>query len=245
MAEGSEGGPASTERAASRARPLRVLDDEAGRATAIEALRRGEIVALPTDTVYGIAIPLETPEGIEQLFAVKRRPPQKGIALLLGSVEQGAEIGILDHRAHALARRYWPGPLTIVVPARPEAHLPEVLTGGLPTVGLRLPDHPAPRALAAAVGPLPTTSANLSGDPDSLTADEVVARLGDAVAVVLDGGRTRGAVPSTVVDLTLDPPVVHREGVIPAADVLATIAETTADALDGEAPAREEDRQDP
>ena len=204
--------------------PRVVRDDAAGRAEAIEVLRAGGIVALPTDTVYGIAVALATPGGIERLFHVKQRPPEKAIALLLADAAQAGELGIVSPVAAALAAALWPGPLTLVLPARPDAVLPDPLGAGTRTVGVRLPDHPAPRALAAAVGPLPTTSANLSGRPDPLDAATVVAELGGAVDLVLDGGRTPGSRPSTVVDLTVQPAVVRRVGLIDEARIREVLA---------------------
>jgi len=204
--------------------PRIVRDDEAGRSEAIEVLRAGGIVALPTDTVYGIAVALATPGGIERLFHVKHRPPEKAIALLLADAAQAATIGKVTSRAAALAAALWPGPLTLVLPARPDAELPAVLAAGSRTVGVRLPDHASPRAMAAAVGPLPTTSANLSGRPDPLDAATVVAELGDAIDLVLDGGRTAGSRPSTVVDMTVEPPAVLRVGLIDEARVRAVLA---------------------
>ena len=127
-----------------------VTDDAAGRAAAVEVLRAGGIVALPTDTVYGIAVALDTPEGIEALFAAKRRPPDRGIMLLLADAAQAPAIGQWPPSAAALAAAFWPGGLTLVVPQRPDVPLPMALTGGAPTIGLRVPDHDAPRAEAAA-----------------------------------------------------------------------------------------------
>lgn len=202
-----------------------VADDVVGRTEAIRMLRDGGIVAIPTDTVYGIAVSLDTAGGIERLFHVKHRPPEKGIALLLADAEQAATLGDVTEAARRLADAFWPGPLTLVLAARPDAELPPALAGGAPTVGVRVPDHPAPRALASAVGPLPTTSANRSGEPDALDAAAVVAQLGDGVDLVLDGGRTRGAVPSTVVDLTVEPPAIRREGAIPADRIRAILDE--------------------
>jgi len=200
-----------------------VPDDEAGRTQAIAVLRAGGIVAIPTDTVYGIAVALDAPDGIERLFHVKHRPPEKGIALLLAETEQATEVGVLEAAARRLAEAFWPGPLTMILPLRADADLPGALTGDAPTVGVRLPDHPTPRALAAVLGPLPVTSANLSGEPDATDAAAVLEILGDRLDLILDGGRTRGAVPSTVVDLTVNPPVVRREGALGAARVLAVL----------------------
>ncbi len=196
-----------------------VPDDDAGRAQAILTMRDGGIVALPTDTVYGIAVALETPAGIERLFQVKRRHGDKAVMLLLAEASQADEVGVLTPAATALAAAAWPGGLTIVVPQRPDRPLPEVLTGGRPTIGLRLPDHDAPRALARALGPLPTTSANLSGRPDAEDAAAIIRELGEEIDLVLDGGPVRGGPASTVVDCTGDAPQILREGAVPAARV--------------------------
>jgi L-threonylcarbamoyladenylate synthase len=208
--------------------PRVVPDDDAGRRLAVEVLQAGGIVALPTDTVYGIAVALGTPDGIERLFHVKHRPLDRAIALLLADEDQASTLGELNSAAMALAAELWPGPLTLVLRANPGAALPDVLGGGARTVGVRLPDHPAPRALAAAVGPLPTTSANRSGRPDALDAATVLEELGDGVDLILDGGHTRGARPSTVVDVTTDPPIVRRAGAIDERRVRAILAAAAA-----------------
>ena len=190
-------------------------DDDAGRDDAAAVLRAGGIVALPTDTVYGIAVALDTPDGVERLFAAKQRPPDKGIMLLLADAAQAPEIGAWPASAASLAKAFWPGGLTVIVPQRPDVPLPPALTAGTATIGLRVPDHAAPRALAAAVGPLPTTSANRSGEPEAADADAIVGALGDAIDLVLDGGRAHGGPASTVVDCTVDPPRVLRVGAVP------------------------------
>lgn len=200
-----------------------VPDDPAGRAAAIEVLRRGGVVALPTDTVYGICVALATPGGVERLFQVKRRQPDKGIMLLLDSADQAGAIGVMTASAVALAEACWPGGLTIVVPQRPDAPLPAELTGGTPTVGLRVPDHDAPRVLARAVGPLPTTSANVSGLPEAQAAAEILSQLGDSIDLILDGGPAHGGPPSTVVDCTGPRPRVLREGALTRAQVAAIL----------------------
>src|SRR6476661_6559819 len=169
-----------------------VPDDEAGRGEAIDVLAAGGIVALPTDTVYGIAVALSTTGGIERLFAAKRRPPDKGIMLLLDDAAQAATAGAMTPAASALAAAFWPGGLTVIVPQRADLPWPSALTGGARTIGLRVPDHPAPRALAAGVGPLPTTSANVSGLPEASDAAAILDQLGDSVDLVLDGGPARG-----------------------------------------------------
>jgi L-threonylcarbamoyladenylate synthase len=203
-------------------------DDDSGRAAAIAALRDGGIVALPTDTVYGIAVALDTPGGIEALFAAKRRPPEKGVMLLLADAGQAPAIGQWPPAAASLAEAFWPGALTVVVAQRPDVALPAALTGGAPTIGLRVPDHAAPRALAAAVGPLPTTSANLSGMVEARDATEILAQLGEVVALVLDGGVAHGGPASTVVDCTVEPPRILRIGAIPVAAVEAALGRPVA-----------------
>lgn len=205
--------------------PARILPDgDEARAEAVSLLRAGGIVAVPTDTVYGIAADMALPDAIERLFAAKRRPPEKAVAVLLADAAQAAALGVVGPAARILGEQFWPGGLTLVLPVRPDARLPRVLAGGAPTIGVRVPDHPAPRALAAVLGPLPTTSANLSGEPDARDAEEIAARLGDALALVIDGGPTRGGPASTVVDCTGERPVIRRAGAIPV-DEIARVLE--------------------
>ena len=209
----------------------RVPDGPEGRTEAARVLRDGGIVAFPTDTVYGIAVALDTAGGIERLFAAKSRPLDRAIAVLVSDERQAAELGELGQTASALASAFWPGGLTLVVHRRADRALPEALAGDAEpgaaesgdgtgsaaraaTVGLRVPDHAAPRALAAAVGPLATTSANRSGEPEARDATELETQLGDAIDLILDGGPSRGGPPSTVVDTTTDPVRILRHGAI-------------------------------
>jgi tRNA threonylcarbamoyl adenosine modification protein (Sua5/YciO/YrdC/YwlC family) len=191
-----------------------VADDEAGRAEAVAVIRDGGIVALPTDTVYGIAVSIATPGGVERLFAVKKRPPDRGIVLLLDDATQAPRAGVMTPAAAALAAAGWPGGLTIVVPQRPDVPWPAALTGGASTIGLRVPDHDAPRALAREVGPLPTTSANVSGLPEAGDASGILDQLGDEIELVLDGGPAHGGPPSTVVDCSGALPTIVRPGAV-------------------------------
>jgi L-threonylcarbamoyladenylate synthase len=208
----------------SRSRARVVADDAAGRVAAVDVLRAGGVVALPTDTVYGIGVALDAEGGIERLFAAKRRPPDKGIMLLLDDAAQAADIGVMTPAAQALAEACWPGGLTVIVPQRPDVALPAALTGGAPTIGLRAPDHDAPRALARAVGPLPVTSANVSGLPEASDAAGILEQLGDAVELVLDGGPAHGGPASTVVDCTTEGIVrILRAGAVPVDRVRAIV----------------------
>jgi L-threonylcarbamoyladenylate synthase len=196
----------------------RLPDGPEGRVEGARVLAAGGAVAFPTDTVYGIAVALDTPGGIERLFAAKQRPLDKAIALLIADASQASEIGEMNPAAKALADAFWPGGLTLVLPLRADRSLPAVLMGDAtisqPKVGLRVPDHDAPRALARAVGPLPTTSANRSGEPEAHDADELEAQLGPALDLILDGGPAHGGPASTVVDTTTQPVRILREGAI-------------------------------
>jgi L-threonylcarbamoyladenylate synthase len=200
-----------------------VSDDAAGWAEAIAILESGGVVALPTDTVYGIGVALGTPGGVERLFEVKHRAPDKGIMLLLADASQAETIGEMGPAAAALAAACWPGGLTVVVPRRPDVALPAALTGGAPTIGLRVPDHDAPRALARGVGPLPTTSANVSGLPEARDAGEIVVQLGDVIDLIIDGGIAHGGPASTVMDCTGPTPQAIRVGAIPLERVAAIL----------------------
>jgi L-threonylcarbamoyladenylate synthase len=192
-----------------------VAADEVGMADAIAVLRAGGLVALPTDTVYGIAVDLDTVGGIERLFAAKGRPPEKAIGVLVDGLDQVSGIVDLPAAAAILAHTGWPGGLTIVLPLRTGTVIPAALTAGSASLGVRVPDHPVPRALARILGPLPTTSANRSGEPDALDAASAADVIGEAVDLVLDGGPVAGGVSSTVVDCVAVRPRVLRVGAIP------------------------------
>ena len=199
-------------------------DDEPGREQAATLLRTGSLVAIPTDTVYGLGVALGTPGGLERLFAAKERPFDRAIVLLVDSLDQAAAVGVVSPSARVLAERFWPGGLTLVLAQRPGAALPAILTAGGSTIGVRLPNHPSPRALAAALGPLPVTSANLSGHPAALSAGDVLAQLGDRIDLILDGGPARGGVPSTVADCSGEAVRILRAGAIDRHDIEAALS---------------------
>lgn len=173
---------------------------------AAEALVRGEVVAFPTDTVYGVA----AGHGhIEELFKAKGRPKDKRIPILLSDRSHLETSAIVTTAARALAERFWPGPLTIVLVAPRRG-----------TLAFRVPASDlARRLIAASGGGLPVTSANISGKPDATTAEEVRQQLDGRIALILDGGKTPGGVPSTVVDCTGPEVKILREGAIPARDL--------------------------
>jgi L-threonylcarbamoyladenylate synthase len=198
-------------------------DDAAGRAQAIEVLRAGGIVAMPTDTVYGVGVALDAPDGLPRLFAAKDRPLDRAIVLLVADIEQAGGVGVLSPAARVLAESFWPGGLTLVLARAPAARLPSALTAGAATVGVRIPDHDCPRALARALGPLPVTSANLSGQPDARDSSGVLAQLGSRIDLVLDGGPARGGIPSTVVDCSTGQPRVLRVGAVGSTEIAAAL----------------------
>lgn len=189
---------------------------------AVDILKHGGLVAFPTDTVYGLAsLPFQG-EYVERLYVAKGRNSERAIALLLGDHKQLEQVARdISETAKLWARKFWPGPLTLIVP-RLES-LPDVLS---PTssIGVRVPDHPVALALLNMVGPLAVTSANLSGYENTNTSQEVFDQLNGRIHLILDGGRTPGGVPSTVVDCTVEDPIVLREGPITLDDLMRVLS---------------------
>jgi L-threonylcarbamoyladenylate synthase len=178
-----------------------------GIAAAAELLHAGGLVAFPTDTVYGVACAASRPDRLEALFELKRRPTDRRVPMLVEGIGSLPAGWLVDDRARALAEAFWPGPLTLVLPA----------AAGEGTQAFRAPDHPVAQALIAASGPLLATSANVSDEPDTFDADDVLiafATQADLLDAVIDGGRVSGGVASTVVDLTVHPARVLRPGPI-------------------------------
>ena len=176
------------------------------------ALEQGAVIGVPTDTVYGLVCLYNDAAAIDRLFAAKERPSQKALPVLLGDAEQASAVvrSARHTAAQALIERYWPGPLTLVLPAR--SHLPPALTAGGDTVGVRLPAHPFLRALARRVGPLASSSANRSGEPPCATPAAVLAQLDGRIPLLIDAGPAPLAQSSTVLDLSAPQPVLLREG---------------------------------
>lgn len=167
---------------------------------AIDVLRHGGVVAFPTDTVYGLAVLPYTSETIERLFTVKGRNSSRAIAVLIGDIAHLDRVtSNLSINAKRLIKYFWPGPLTLVVSKH--GSLPEALSQN-DTVGVRMPDHPLALELLGEIGPLAVTSANLSGGQNTNTAIEVKAQLDGRIHMIIDGGRSSGGVPSTVVECT-------------------------------------------
>jgi L-threonylcarbamoyladenylate synthase len=186
---------------------------------AIRILKSGGLIAFPTDTVYGLASQMTDEMAIERIFQAKERSPNKSIAVLIGDLEQLERVAAdLPEAALHLARRFWPGALTLVVPRR--EGLPRNLSPQL-TIGVRMPDHAFARELLRRAGPLATTSANLSGGPNPRNAQEVLQQLEGRIELVMDGGDAPGGVPSTVVDCTASPLRILREGAISSAEIFS------------------------
>ena len=179
---------------------------------AADILKHGGLVAFPTDTVYGLAtLPFKV-EYVERLYTAKGRNSERAIAILLGDLSQISQVTPeMGKMAMKLARRFWPGPLTLIVPRLPQ--LPSVLSSNL-TIGVRIPDHPVALSLLKLVGPLAVTSANLSGNANANTAQQVLDQLDGRIHLILDGGQTPGGVPSTVADCTGPETRILREGPI-------------------------------
>lgn len=179
----------------------------------------GGVVALPTDTLYGLAADPFNAAAVARVFAVKGRDAARALLLIASNRAQvEARLGPLAASAARLADRFWPGPLTLLVPASPA--LARDVTGGSGTVGVRVPDDDVARAVCAACGrPVTATSANVSGEPATADPDEVERALGDRVDFLLDTGRTRGGPPSTIVDVTGAEPQLVRAGAIPWDDI--------------------------
>jgi len=180
----------------------------------ISILKRGGIVAFPTDTVYGLGACASLHQAVERVYQVKERPRNMALPLLLANTLQISEVAeSVPPIAWFLAHNFLPGALTIVL--HKSNSVPDIITGGSITVAVRIPAHPIPVALADGLGmPIVGTSANLSGKPSALTADEVYSQFGDKLDLVIDGGRCPGGRESTIVDVTGETPVVLREGAI-------------------------------
>ncbi len=203
----------------------RSAEEEGGLVAAIEALGNGSVVAVPTDTVYGLAALPSLPTAVDRLFRLKERPKDVALPVLVASWgDVDALAGPLDTAAELLAGRFWPGPLTLVIPREPgfDADL-----GGPPaarkTVGVRWPEHPVIEYLCGKLGPLAVTSANLHGSPPATTAADVATAFSGLVpelapGVILDGGRCDG-VPSTVVECRGPATRCLREGAIPWSEI--------------------------
>jgi L-threonylcarbamoyladenylate synthase len=199
-----------------------VLPDPAAIAEAAAVLRAGGVIAFATDTTYGLAADPRSDAAVERVFAAKGRPHALAMPLVAADLAQAREAGTFDEMALRLAADFWPGPLSIVVPAA--SAVSRRALGGRDTVAIRVPRHPVAQALAAAFGcALTATSANPSGAPPAETADEVAATLGRTIDAVIDSGPAPGGPPSTIVAVERGVPVCVRAGAVPWERVLRSL----------------------
>ena len=204
-------------------RPARILRPRSGFPRAVALLRAGQLVAFPTDTVYGVGAVIWDPQAVRRLYEVKLRPAGKAIPVLLADASDLPLVaGNLSRAVLQLVGRLWPGPLTVVVPRAED--VPDEVTAGGATVAVRVPDHDLARALIRAAGaPLAATSANLSGQQSPVTAREAALQMGSRIPLVLDGGPCPGGVASTVVDFTGPTPVILRPGPLSMEDIVSAL----------------------
>ena len=182
-------------------------------------LDSGGVVAFPTDTFYGLGADPFNPDALSKIFRIKQRPADKPLLVLTDSVLEWATlVSELTGSATALMERFWPGPLTLIFKAAPG--LPDALTAGTGTVGIRLPDHPFTNYLLEVLDrPLTAPSANASGTKELKTAQQVESALGDKLDLIIDGGPAPGGKVSTILDTTTDPPTLIREGALSRSDL--------------------------
>lgn len=180
-------------------------------------LHEGEVVAFPTDTLYGVGANAFERSAVRELFAVKGRPADKAIPVFIYQIDDLNQVARnVPNRAWALLQQFWPGALTVVLPK--VAALPPDVTAGQETVAVRIPNHPVALDLVIELGrPLAVTSANLSGQPPPSTAREVAQQLGGRIPLILDGGPSPLAQPSTIIDLSVSPPRLLRSGALDVA----------------------------
>lgn len=193
-----------------------------------EVIRSGGVIAYPTETFYGLGADPGNRVAVRRLFEIKGRPADQPILLLMRSADEVKEwASEITRSAGALMEKFWPGPLTLVFAAKPGVM--REITAGRGTIGLRAPGNPLTLKLLEVLGSALTgTSANISGGRSPQTAEETAAVIGDTVDLILDGGRTAGGRPSTVMDVRQDPPLLIREGAVPLNDIFASIRHVAA-----------------
>ena len=189
---------------------------------AVEIILQGGTVAFPTESFYGLGVDATNPHAIKRLFKIKKRDPHLPILILIPSLRELPKyVASIPQGAKRMGEEFWPGGLTMIFQSSPV--LPSVLTSGKGKVGIRISSHPLAHALSRALKiPMTGTSANISGRPPCMRADQVVECLGNDVDLILDGGPTEGTNPSTVLDVTVHPPSLIREGMVDAEEIMRT-----------------------
>lgn len=201
---------------------------DAAIAQAAAAIRAGQPVAVPTETVYGLAADATDSAAVARVYAAKGRPSFNPLIVHVPDIDAALALAAFDHRAHALASTFWPGPLTLVLPLRPSVGIASLVTAGLETIAIRVPAHRAMRALLKATGrPLAAPSANASGAISPTRAEHVLASLGGRIALVIDDGASLRGIESTIVRQVFGTTRILRHGPITAAAVMGVIADGT------------------
>ncbi len=196
-------------------------DDPQAIPTAVEIINNQGLIAFPTDTIYGIAGDPFSAAAIQKIYTAKDRPEAKALPVLIGDLEQLESLVLfVSERVKRIANGFWPGALTLILPKR--SGLPDNLSP-YPTIGVRMPNLAFTLELLRQTGPLATTSANISGGADPLTADDVLSQLGGRVDLILDGGTTAGGTASTVLDVTGPDPQILRQGPITLPEIQAIL----------------------
>jgi L-threonylcarbamoyladenylate synthase len=194
--------------------------------SAVEILRVGGVVVYPTETFYGLGVDALNQKAIKKIFAIKRRSLSQPLLILMPDQDYLPRyVADVPAKAHRLMEHFWPGPLTMVFFASPQ--LPPILTAGTQKIAIRISPHPIARALTSAFdGPLTSTSANIAGDQSPVTAEEVFSHLGGMIDLIIDGGKTSGQMPSTIIDVTFSPPQLVRGGMVPFSEILTFLEST-------------------
>jgi len=193
--------------------------------TAVDVINRGGVIIYPTDTSYGIAVDALNTGAVQKVFELKRRLPSKPLHVVVADIESAKPYVQLNDRARALAQKFLPGPLTLVLPKTPL--VPDLLTGGLPTLGIRVPNNTFCLELAKALGnPYTATSANISDMGDCYSIEDILTQYGDeinSVDLIVDGGVLLRTMPSTVVGISGSEPTVLREGPISSSEIVSSL----------------------
>lgn len=187
---------------------------------AVKIILEGGIVAFPTESYYGLGVDTTNLRAIKRLFKIKKRDPNLPILILIPSLRELPKyVSSIPQGAKRMGEKFWPGGLTMIFQSSPT--LPSVLTAGKGKVGIRISSHPLAQALSGALNvPVTGTSANISGRPPCIRADQVVECLGNGVDLILNGGTTQGKYPSTILDVTVDPPLIIRKGIVKAEEII-------------------------
>ncbi len=196
---------------------LKLKADETGISAATDLLRDGQLVAFPTDTVYGLGADASNQQAVAAIYKVKSRPPDKPLIVLVDDLAQAKEIAVFSKTAEMLAQAFWPGALTLVLPQRRDNAIAKQVTAGRDNIGIRIPDHPVARGLLRSFGKaIATPSANPSGMPSPTNANEVLEGLDGTIAAVIDGGDCQLGIASTILGVKGEKVTLLRRGSIPA-----------------------------